>query len=468
MSFTVTLYNFSKQENSTKRPSTGTDYNCVLKDGSSIINPILRFNFGLSFNPSQYNYSYISIYSRYYFISEWTFEKGIWIASLDIDVLASWKDEIGLSSLYVLRSASTSNDNIVDNMYTTKSDVTINYNNFPNIWYNDDLTSGFYVVGIINGETGGVGSVTYYTLNWVQMKTLNNFLMGDYTWLDIDITDMVEGIQKILFNPYQYIVSCFWFPFAQLETATTLVKYGWWDTTSSGTLMTDFVYNNNFTIDIPKHPQITSRGEFLQSYPYSEYYLVFYPFGIVKIDSSEIYDKEYINIRVNVDLITGVGRLVVYANDIVINSVNAQVGIPVQLSQVTTDYIGMAQSVLSGAQSIATGSLIGGVTGGIVGSVSAIGNVLESIAPKLQTSGSGGGFSSLLQAFTNNQITLFGKFVSLVDEDNIHRGRPLCEVRIVNTLSGYLLIADGDVATTGTREEDISIKNYLESGFYYE
>lgn len=467
--FQIELFSLSKEENSTKRPTLGSgeSFTMQLKDSCSIIRPVIKFDIGLTVNPSNYNFAYISEFGRYYFISDWTFSEALWYATLSIDVLATWKSNIGSSNLYVLRSASSSNENIVDRMYTTKGDITISRQDFPNIW-ETEINNGFYVLGIINSEIGGVGSVTYYSLNRVQMKTLNSFLMGDFNWLDIDIADMVEGIQKILFNPYQYIVSCYWFPFAQLEDNITIIKYGWWETSSSGALMTQFVYSNNFTINIPKHPQIASRGNFLQSEPYSDYYLTFYPFGIVKLDSMDLYGKTYINIRVNVDLITGVGRLVVSANSVVINSVLAQVAIPIQLSQVTTDYIGMAQSAISGAGNIAVGTSVGGAVGGIVSGVSAIGDIAESLAPKVQTSGSGGGFSSLLQSFTNDQISLYGRFLPLVDEDNTHRGRPLCELRTINTLSGYTLIADGDIEINGTQEENRQLKGYLENGFYYE
>ena len=55
-----------------------------------------------------------------------------------------------------------------------------------------------------------------------------------------------------------------------------------------------------------------------------------------------------------------------------------------------------------------------------------------------------------------------------VDDDNTHNGRPLCDVRTISTLSGYMLIQDGDVTITGTSAEDSLIRSYLETGFYYE
>ena len=55
-----------------------------------------------------------------------------------------------------------------------------------------------------------------------------------------------------------------------------------------------------------------------------------------------------------------------------------------------------------------------------------------------------------------------------VDDDNTHNGRPLCDVRQISSLSGYMIIQDGDVTIAGTATEDSKIRNYLEAGFYYE
>ena len=106
----VTLYEFPKRENSTKRPDstvTQKTHNAVLKMPTSLIRPELTFDFGLKGNPSYYNYAHISdLGNRYYFITDWTVKEGhLWTAHLEVDVLASWKNVIGESTEYVTRSA---------------------------------------------------------------------------------------------------------------------------------------------------------------------------------------------------------------------------------------------------------------------------------------------------------------------------------------------------------------------------
>ena len=59
----VTLYEFKKRENSTKRPdssATQRTHNAVLKTPTSLLRPEISFDFGLKGNPSFYNYAYIS------------------------------------------------------------------------------------------------------------------------------------------------------------------------------------------------------------------------------------------------------------------------------------------------------------------------------------------------------------------------------------------------------------------------
>ena len=153
--------------------------------------------------------------------------------------------------------------------------------------------------------------------------------------------------------------------------------------------------------------------------------------------------------------------LVVKANGIVLNRLEAQVGVPISLSSVTRDYIGAATSAL-GAVGGAVSGFMGNI-GGFIGAASGVGNAVESLMPRAQTIGTTGSFVS-----NRGEFRLDHQFFRPVPDDNTHNGRPLCQVRQLNTLSGYMLIQDGDVTIAGTASEDSKIRNYLETGFYYE
>ena len=83
--------------------------------------------------------------------------------------------------------------------------------------------------------------------------------------------------------------------------------------------------------------------------------------------------------------------------------------------------------------------------------------------PRASTVGTSGGFATGMGDFR-----LDHQFFRPVDDDNTHNGRPLCQMRTISNLSGYILVQDGDVATNGTSAEDAAIRSYLEGGFYYE
>jgi hypothetical protein len=104
-----------------------------------------------------------------------------------------------------------------------------------------------------------------------------------------------------------------------------------------------------------------------------------------------------------------------------------------------------------------------GVAGGIAGAISGIGNAIESLAPRSQTIGTSGGFAHL-----RGNFELDFQFFRPVADDLAHNGRPLCQKRLPKNLTGYMLIQDGDVATSGTQAENEQIQTLLESGFYYE
>ena len=104
----VYFYTFSKRINSTAQPTGGTLHTVTLKTPSSVMTPTISLVWSGSGSPAAYNYAYISDYGRYYWVSNWTFSDRQWTATLNVDVLASYKTQIGGSSKYILRAADSS------------------------------------------------------------------------------------------------------------------------------------------------------------------------------------------------------------------------------------------------------------------------------------------------------------------------------------------------------------------------
>ena len=201
----VTLYEFKKRENSTKRPddsATQRTHEAVLKMPTSLLNPEISFDFGLKGNPSFYNYAYISdLGNRYYFIRDWTVSEGhIWTAHMEVDVLASWKASIGASTQYIKRSSYTYDGGIMDNVYPTKQPPQINLSQSASPWSTTSLASGCYVVGIINNKDGGMGAAHYYMFTQDMMNKLLAYMLGGVEWMGT-ITDISDSLLKVLMNP---------------------------------------------------------------------------------------------------------------------------------------------------------------------------------------------------------------------------------------------------------------------------
>ena len=78
------------------------------------------------------------------------------------------------------------------------------------------------------------------------------------------------------------------------------------------------------------------------------------------------------------------------------------------------------------------------------------------------------GFQGNASAFTNQTLTLSGRFLPLVTEDFSHTGRPLMKTRILSTLSGFCLCKDADFGIPGTDREKQAVKAFLEGGVYIE
>lgn len=457
MGFTVRLFTLSKRDNSTKRPTgNGAEYSCIIKSGSGILHPTISLDLGKVNDPSQYNYAYIPDFDRYYFIEEWYFDRALWTASLKVDVLATYKTEIGNSNLYVMRSASAHNGDIIDTLYPAKSGCSFASDIKANPWTSDMS----YVVGVVS-QNATCGSLAHYAMGRASFTAICQFLLSDVVTEanGFSINDASIELQRSLVEPLQFIKSCVLLPVAVSDThgQSGDYVYVWgWNTGQGGKLLTEndaIVKTYSFTIQ--KHPDTNARGNYVNSAPFTSITLTIPPFGTFDIDTSVTCNASTITATIRIDQITGKGTLTVMCNGIVLNRIEAQIGIPISMSSVTRDYLGVASDV--------GGSIGDFISGDVLGGLSGIGNALKSLQARANTIGTTGSYGSLIGDFR-----LDHQFFRPIADDNIHNGKPLCAMRTLNTLSGYMIIQDGDVPINGTSTEDAQVRNYLETGFYYE
>lgn len=450
MSIAIKMYTFSKHENSTARPTgNGTTFDCLVKTPSSLMTPYIELQ--SASNPVAYNYAYIADFNRYYFINDWKFDRGLWYASLVVDVLATYKTEIGSSTLYVLRSASSHDGYIRDTLYPTTAKHTTAQTVITETvrdWYD-----GVYVVNVIGTTGSGVVSYAISVADFPDFYSKVMLQIDGLQW-----TDVPTAIKNSIVNPLDFITSCFWFPKNVFSgTSVSSIPIGA-STISISAKRISVAIPDTYTISIPKHPKTSSYGKYVGLEPYSSYILRFDVITDMAIPAWKLVDETSIEVVVKVDAVTGQayvnvtgasGNLPPLANLVV------GWGVPVALSANNPNFNGMVKGA---------GEALGGlIKGDPIDFIAGIGDAVVSGMGSISTLSSSGSLSG-----HNNTKSLSAYFLDVVDRDPTNDGLPLCQMKTLNTLSGFIVVKKGEVEANATLPELARIKSFLESGFYYE
>ena len=451
---------FSKRLNSTKRPTGGTSINVYLKHPTSVINPTFVIS---AFDTS---WNYIKWGVRYYFVRDITILTNTQaVYTCELDVLATYKDNIGSSSEYVTRAASAYNLNLIDNKYPTYAYTNVTEAIFEQLHaeVNDRSNVGYgsFVMAVSNGGSVQSAGVTYYAMRNRVMQDVIEFLFGG-NW--ITATDISVALQKELINPMQYISSIKWYPFdipntTKIGLGSDTIKFGYWDSgiTAAVIDVNDAVIPFSDEITISQHPQ-AGRGLYLNGAPFRTMSLSCYNFGQIPLDANLFVNNTSITLGLGIDLLTGVARMSVYVgsqNPKLVHQQYGSFGVECQVSQLTQSGIETAVDVLGGSLALGAGNVIGYAAGVVSG--------LKAIMPSIATSGINASKAAFI---IPPRVTI--KYQNQAPEDVAQFGRPLCEVRQIGTLSGYIECENVEIDIVGTSDERRSIINYMEGGFYYE
>lgn len=484
----IYLYKFDKKENSTAVPSgVGTPVTGqVNQRDSSITNPLINFAFEQQSGDyvPDFNYAWIPAYSRYYWVSDWVRASAFWQASLNVDVLASFRTEIHSESEYVLRADSQYDGNITDTVYPASIDFdTVRltglspwiHNQADQANGNINIYNGVFCIGV-QSEAGLFGPVRYYYLEMSEFAAMTTYLFTDsfFTSEGFDVTDASLALQKSLVNPLSYITSCVWLPLTLLDAPlNSYTQVNHIEILNWSVPVTAYTYGAGNTIPyvilsyggytVPRHPQAAVRGAYLNDSPYASYAVNCPPFGVIDLNASIVANCTTLFPRVLLDMTNGNGTLLITADGHTYQTVTGQIGVPVKLSQVTRDYLSGAQNVTQGLGNIIGGLLTGNVAGAVSGALGGAVSAAKSLSPSIQSSGSQGSYAGLygIPEFT-------ARFYKPASEGRAMMGRPLYQVVQLGTLTGYCLCAHGDIACTALQAEKEQIKTYLTTGVYIE
>lgn len=346
----ITLYRFDKRPNSTLQPDSNTvstSLECKLLDLTSVVNPtVILQNTDPNIAYQSFTYAYIPSFNRYYFITNITSSRNLWVITMSVDVLASYRHDIRNSSQYVLRSSIQYNTYEIDRLCHSIANgiyahptPTSNVQNFSSstleplqsdqyeihrrsvmldgswsvdrTYFAQGLTSGGYIVGVVSDN--GTGN-TYYAMT---RSSLVTFLNKVLTLTPSDFTDTSSGVARALVNGIQYITSIRWYPaipsIPGSRNPETEIRIGGYGVDVNGlsiyNICDNYIEEFYFDLTIPTHPMTVTqeygRIDWVNLSPYTQYNLYFAPFGNIPLDNMKLLDATSLRVNWTIDFITG-------------------------------------------------------------------------------------------------------------------------------------------------------------------
>lgn len=563
---TISLYSISKRINSTKQPSTPieTVSGMILED-CDILSPTIVFGrpkCGMAFNYIKCNID--SDKDRYFWVTSRTIlEDGRYMITCVQDNYATWKSQLNAQSFQLVKAPTQGGDK-----FGTDSDVLFGEQMVREVQQLQDgvftstFNGGVYVIGINKAPASGDISFKAGTCNYIVATPSDAIALLDKL---SETEDWITDVQ-----PIQNIVSVMYFPFSIPNSGSTNITWQWkyrtgdfktdvsltGETTqfkfSTATLewlnvnkfpnVTNAIYTltSNFTtsagsaaLTLSKHPASTNNTgspnfKWVDRQPYVRHMISFGPFGQFEIPlnaesstntSSSISHLSY---TLNVDLITGMGRLIVYDNLVtspnahILLTKSAQVGIPVYTSSnmsqsrlsildasnsyssamsslganMISSATGGAGNMWQGNTSIRTGNYtkkasranqnalagattlqgVGTIAQGFVSHVNARAAYTQSMyAASLPTSLSSGANGSFLDVQENIYFYAF-EYLPILYYNTSKYGYLNDGTNTIGSLgNGYYRTVNADFAATGATSDEIAALNeQLNSGIYYE
>jgi len=472
MAFNVRFYKFEKKTNSTAVPADTVErvtYPCVALDAMSLAAPVIKVLLPMETAVHDYNYMYVGSFNRFYWITDWEYRDRCWYVHGSIDALGTFRYQIGELSAYVLRSAHEYDGTIQDNYYPVKAQWSGNIVDYASPWVQNPA-AGLYSIGII-----GSGKTQFYLTDNASLNDMLSYMLSDQYASDaltaLGVTAYPEA--KAILDPLQYISCITYLPisntyfdlddFVRQEIKIGYVTYHLVAWSISNAQPMSFPVS----MSVPRHPSAAARGAYMNNAPYSSYDVYFPPFGLITLDPALCANAASITATAYVDLHTGLSSLLITNNSgRVMSRTSGKVGYSMQLSQV----IAQGYGIMSAAKDAA--GILSGIEGGIPGLISSgissiangIGNAITGSIPSANSIGSVGSVDAM-----QGPVQMQTMYAMPVDDDLAHRGRPLCQVRTIRTVPGYLLCADVDTHINGATSNEMDIiKNFMESGFFYE
>lgn len=447
----ISLYSHNKRINSTSIPSGyGNTFECTLKMPTDWRTPSVDL---IGVVNDQYNYAYIN--GNYFYVLRYEqITSDIIRIHLSKDTPASYRSQIMGSTQYCERSSVTYNGKLIDNFYPAEYEL-VQYRQTESMGFS---TAGTYILGI-----AGKDGVNYYTMTSTFFAQFCNtvFSGGQETWWEAIVEAISDWATKNFIDPFSYVVSCKWIPFA-ISGSLMAIQCGYWSLDASGGRI-EKNYQEPISLSFPVLANI-GQNEYQNSQPYRDFNLFIPGVGDMRLDADVVEMATSVEVSLNVDLHGRILGTVSTSNGDILCRCDGNVAVEVALSSSTANIGGMASAI----GGIATG-VVGVASGGagiVAGSLMAAGGVLsglDSVSPKVTTKGGQGSFALPVQ-YPNAILHVNQRVLSAKNNDLF--GSPCYQDLALNT-AGYYQISR-PVIPWGYRDEKIELENMMRGGIYIE
>ena len=452
------LFKFSKRRNSTARPTgDGAVVNVVLKAPTSFHNP----SFQIAGTAMDYNYMYFD--GRYFWITDVVSERNnLWTIHTEMDVLATYKDNILATSAYVEYDNSP-NGIIPDQRIPVYTNGTIVKNTAPMPDF--DPQNGQAVITVV-GQNGCRSYSMFLDDAETLLNNIDSWFQGDAPEFDS------ENALESAFNLVKYgtlqtltggdaaasIKSAIWIPYQIGEGLMQDVMLGLFNTGKQGLPVTNRRASWDLRVTIPWQFQ-----DWRNTSPYTEV-MCYIPFvGIVRVPSGLLSaTDQQMGLYCSLDIVTGDMSLRLYAQrgtqEINIGVYQANISTPILIGSVNWDLGKVVSGAVSGVASALSGNL-----GGVAGAA------LDAIDPQMQTAGGLGGTSAYSTRFLDFEVWCV-IHNTLYEPANLSAvcGTPTGEIKQLGTISGYVQTRNASVSTDGFGGVNAEINGLLDGGVYIE
>lgn len=435
----VKLYQFSKRENSTKRPSGGATVSVRLKDGTSIFNPSFELN--ASSAPTA---TYLSWGSRYYYVDDVTYLNGIYVIDCSIDVLATWKTEIGNTSAFVKYATSGYDIGLIDSRLSSDLNAIVNVAEAKIM---GGLPSGYVVTYV--GDQGSTNPVV--ALSEAGVCALMNAVQSS-AFAEL-LNNPENALSKILSDCASAITSCKYLPIIGYGGRRTITLAGGYDTGITGNEV-EPTTGNTVTIDIPWN---FPKGDFRNRSQFTSLIIYLPGYGFAQLNTDDFVGDDSIYITAVLDSTSGglaydVGGVM---------KAECDISTPIQISTTTQGNAlgalvsagGALAGIATGNVAVAAGGLFGAITSAMQTNTGAVGSM-----------GSHAGWS----LHSNEIILRVISHDTSVTPSNMAtvQGRPVGKVTGIT--AGYNECVNASVECDAPQALKDKINAYLNGGVYYE